>query len=157
MIEEIGEVEWRGHLGTVLIKAIEWEEPKKVLRGGVAKSGALPIQAQLLNDQLTDLNNEISAIDDQIRAIDSATDKGEAPNQSKLDRLAQQRNALAAKRAQTQSALAATLADPLNKSFTPDQPKDKVSQNSVSTQKPTKTPKPDPYASGSAGAPNANP
>ena len=160
MVEKVGKVEWKGHYGTVQIKAVEWEEPKKVVggsvRGTAATNAALPIQLELLIGELNTLNTEIAAIDAQLLAIDRATDNGTVPNQSQIARLQQQRNDLAAKRQQVQSGIAATQNNGLNNtSTTPDRAKAGASQNTAAGQKPTKMPKADPYTASSG--PNANP
>jgi len=161
MVEEVGEVEWRGHSGTVKIGAKEWEEPKKAIAGGVRRATTPggqggPIQLTLLQDQLASLDAQIADTDSQIRNIDSATDRGEAPNVSKLARLQAQRAELANKRASTSSAIQDTLHDGLNNtSDTPDRAKSGASQTTAAGQKPTKQPKPDPFAA--ATGPNSNP
>ena len=154
MVKEIGNVEWKGQAGTVKISAVEWEEPKKVVSGGVKKSGAgtadQRIQIEILQGQIDSITAEIAAIDDRLSFFNR-----QLLTPAKQASLLREREALTAKLAQNWTALAQTLAQDQNTSDTPTTTKGGASQNTIPGQASTKTTKVDPYKTSTG--PNADP
>lgn len=153
MVGEIGDVEWTGQKGTVKITATEWEEPKKVVAGGVKKGAGgqdQSIQVELLQGQIISLQAEIADIDDRLGFFKRAF-----LTQDQLQNLMRQREDLASKLAQDRSALDQTLAQQQNTSNTPTTTQSGASQNTVPGQGSKKTAKADPYAASTG--PNADP
>ncbi len=154
MVEKVGKVEWKGHYGNVSIEATEWEEPKKVLSGGGPGAGAQKFNTTIgvLEGQIDSITSEIDEIDNKLGFI-----QRQFLTDAQQQALLRQREDLAAKLSQARSGLAQAVAQDRGASDTPDRAKDNASQNTAGAQKPTKAPKPDPYATTSAGAPDAEP